>query len=172
MVIKAAALIVAKDEDRILPGITVHEGRNDGLHKGGALLHVGVRMLVKSAAAGRTINEDNLRQSFVGIAWIAAAHPIQAVEQVSDLDGFWLDSRIEEILELRQENSILVVISPAHVGIVHGAENGLSRVLGMICIAVWILVPERRACHQVKTVRIRVCQEGRMPRIAGGKKCG
>src|SRR5438132_8222814 len=104
-------------------------------------------MLIQAAAAGCTVNEHYLRNRFVGIAGIAAALAPESGEKVAVRKGFGLDGRILKVSEVSQENSVVVVVEPAHVGGVHGAEDGLRSVLGMVGIQVGIFVAERGPCH-------------------------
>src|ERR1044071_5101749 len=104
-------------------------------------------MLIEATAAGWTIDKDHLGESLIRVAWITAAHAVQPVQQIAYRHGLGLDFWIKEILKLCQENPILEVISPAHVGIIHRAENGLGRILGVIRVTVGIFVPKRRARH-------------------------
>src|ERR1051326_9354233 len=127
-------------------------------------------MLIQTAAAGWTIDKDHLRESLIRVAWVAAAHAAQPAQQIAYGNGLRPDGWIKEVLKLRQENSILVVISPAHIGVIHGAENGFGRVLGMVRVTVRIFMSERRARHQIEAVGEGIGQNRRMPTVPGGKE--
>src|ERR1051326_2341760 len=127
-------------------------------------------MLIQAAAAGWTVDKNHLRQRLVRVAWIAAAHAVQPAQQIAYGNGLRPDGWIKEVLKLRQENSILVVISPAHIGVIHGAENSFGRVLGMVRVTVRIFMSERRARHQIEAVGEGIGQNRRMPTVAGGKE--
>src|SRR5439155_5399237 len=120
----------------------VHERRDDRLHIRSAALDVVVVMLIQAAAAGCTVNEHYLRNRFVGIAGIAAVLAPESGEKVAVRKGLGLDGGILKVSEVGQENSIMIVVEPAHVGRIHRAEDDLRSVLGMVGIEVGIFVAE------------------------------
>jgi hypothetical protein len=81
-------------------------------------------MLIQSAARG-AVYEGDLGQSLVRVRTRQAGH------KVADRERFWTNFGILEIQKVGQEDSVLVVVEPAYVGGVHGAEDCGRRILGM-----------------------------------------
>src|SRR5437660_11024960 len=100
-------------------------------------------MLVESASARRAVDKYDLRQRQVRIARAANASSGQTVHQVADWKGFRPNRWIGKIGKVRQENSILVVVNPAHIRSVHGPEYGGGRIRRMAGVTIGILMPKR-----------------------------
>src|SRR5258706_11599789 len=171
MVVEAAAFVVGEDEDGIVPGVALHKRIDNRLHVGCAGLDVVVGMLVESAAARGAGDEDNLRQSQIGVALNAAARASEARQKIADRESLGADGEILEVGKVGEEDPIFVVVEPAYVGRVHGAENGGRGILGVACI-VRVFVPERCGGHQIHAVRHGIGENGRMPGVAGGEEAG
>src|SRR5215469_14800646 len=114
-------------------------------------------MLVEPATPRRAIDEDDLRKRFVGIARATAAYSVQPVEKIADREDLLLNGGIRPILEVREEDTVVVVVQPAHIGLIHRSENGGRRIQRMAGI-VRVFMAERTASHKVHAIWYRVGQ--------------
>src|SRR5437763_12416759 len=110
MVVQPTALVVSEDENRIFPGVTLHQGRDDRLHILCPNLNVVLGMLISAAGTRTAIDKNYFRQSFVGIASSSAACSRQPVQQIADRESFGSNRRIREIGEVREKDAVFVVV--------------------------------------------------------------
>lgn len=169
VIVEFAALVICQNENRVLPCVAIHERRNDGLDIKRAALDVIRGMFVRAARSVPTINENNLWQHLVGIAGACTAGSRQSVHQITLGESFWLDRRILKIREVCKENSIFVVVDPAHVRGVHGAEDRGCRIQRVAC-RIGVFMSKRRSRHQEHPVWHCIGKNRGMPSIAGAKE--
>src|SRR5689334_951074 len=117
VIIDAAAFIISKDEDRVVPGGAVHQGINKRLDVSRAELDIRVRVLVQTAAAKSGINPHNGRK--IGIRRGAA----EDIKIILDWSGLLANRKIVPIGKAGQENSVLIIVGPAHSGILQAGED-------------------------------------------------
>src|SRR6266849_4616245 len=156
-----------------MPGGAGHQGVDDRLYVRGALLNVGVWVLVKILRLGpgrwiwiiSVFDEDELRQVLV------RRGAGQQSKQVLDGLGFRTDGRIAPIRKARKEDATGVIVLPAHTGILQAGEDGwagprcVSRVRGENATL-------GRGAEEVLPVRNSVGQQRGMERVTDGKLGG
>ena len=133
VIVESAAFVIGQDKCRIVPCGTGHQCVDDRLDVCGALLDVGVRMLVKILRLSprrrvrvvSVFNEDELRQVLV------SRGAGKQSEQVLDGLGSGTDSRIVPVRKLRQESTAGIVKFPIYSSILQAAEDGWACPLRM-----------------------------------------
>src|ERR1700680_229757 len=110
----------------------------------------------------RTVGQLGGHSNQIGVQQFVPP-PDQSAPTGNDRERFWTNFGILEIQKVGQEDSVLVVVEPAYVGGVHGAEDRGRRILGMVGAEVGIFVAKRRCRHHVHPIRHRIGQDRRVP---------
>src|SRR5258708_486941 len=107
-----------------MPRGAVHQGVNDGFYIGCAFLDIVVRMFIQTAGASARVNPHYGREVLV------SGGASEDIEVTLDGASLVLNGEIVPIRKSSQEDSIFIVIRPAHIGILHAREDRGASPLG------------------------------------------